>query len=82
MRVVLQNVSGKDNKCFYYAFFGAAKEYLKKCKFFKKKINVDFLKQENLNIDRIKSRPELILLFKKYISTVFEFYTNLVKHLK
>lgn len=78
MRVVLQNVSDKDNKCFYYAFFGAAKEYLKKCKFFKKKINVDFLKQENLNIDRIKSRPELILLFKKYISTVFEFYTNLV----
>jgi len=77
MKVVLQNVLDTHNKCFYYAFLGAARDYLKKCKFFKtnkKKINVDFLKQENLNFDRIKSNPIQLALFRSYLSRIFEFY--------
>ena len=80
MKVVLQNVSGRNNKCFYYAFLGAARDYLKKCKFFKtnkKKINVDFLKQENLNFNRIKSNPTQLTLFQIYLSNIFEFYRNI-----
>ena len=80
MKVVLQNVSGRNNKCFYYAFLGAARDYLKECKFFKtnkKKINVDFLKQENLNLNRIKSNPTQLTLFQIYVSNIFELYRNI-----
>ena len=85
MKVVLQNVLDKDNKCFYYAFLGAARDYLKKCKFFKtnkKKINVNFLKQENLNFDRIKSNEIELTKFKIYLSSIFEFYRNYVIELQ
>lgn len=85
MKVVLQNVSGKDNKCFYYAFFGAARDYLKKCKYFKKnkiKINVDYLKKENLNFDDIASNQKKLNIFQTYISNTFLFYKEFVNEIK
>tara|TARA_B110000483_G_scaffold120996_1_gene146035 strand:+ start:1268 stop:2566 length:1299 start_codon:yes stop_codon:yes gene_type:complete len=75
MEVTLQNVSSKNNRCFYYAFLSATRNYLKTCQGFKKnksRINTIFLKSENLNITDILNDVQKKTLCEITIKNIYD----------